>query len=52
MNRSASIFSKAMSRSAAPGSISGEKTFGPKRRWVVTAPPRWAIPCTSLFFTS
>ncbi len=34
------------------GLISGDHTFLPIRRWLVTLPPRWAMPRVSVFLTS
>ena len=44
--------SKAQRMSARPSSMSGEWTSGPKRTWELTTPPRWLMPCTSLFLAS
>ena len=38
--------------SAPPTGINGEYTTGPQRTWLLTLPPRWAMPCTSACFTS
>ena len=50
--RSASILSKATRMSAVPSWMIGEATDAPKRTWLVTDPPRWAMPWISDFFTS
>src|SRR6266508_1861173 len=50
--RMASFHSQARTTSAPPSSMRGERTVSPKRRCDVTTPPRCAMPCTSLCFTS
>src|ERR1035437_4330320 len=39
-------------KSASPSGAMGLKTRSPNRTSLETEPPRWLIPCNSLFFTS
>ncbi len=50
--RSASSLSKETSISLVPSCMMGEATQSPKRTWLMTEPPRCAMPWISLFLTS
>ena len=50
--RRASSLSNETSTSAVPSWMMGEATDAPKRTWLVTEPPRWAMPWISDFLTS